>query len=128
MSDRYVLDASAILTVINGETGFELVLGLLPRATASAVNISEVVSKLQERGGSDSAVDSILADFDIEVLPFDFDQALKAGKLRSMTRARGLSLGDRACLALAASLGAIAVTTDKAWKDYESISPVMVVR
>ncbi len=128
MSNKYVLDASAILTVINGETGFEIVLGLLSRSAASAVNISEVVSKLQERGGSDSAVDAILADFDIEVVPFDYVQALKAGKLRNKTRGRGLSFGDRACLALAATRDAIAVTTDKAWKDVENIARVKVVR
>ena len=128
MSETYVLDASAILTVINGERGFEIVLNLLSNASASAVNISEVVSKLQERGGSDAAIDNILAGFEINVVAFDFEQAMMAGKLRRQTRGKGLSFGDRACLALAASRNSIAVTTDKAWENVENVASIKLVR
>ncbi len=128
MSETYVLDASAILTVINAETGFETVLDLLQRSVTSAVNVSEVVAKLQERGGSDSAIMSILNDFDVHVVAFDGEQAIAAGMLRNKTRKKGLSLGDRACLALAASRKATAVTADKAWLDLDNIANVMLVR
>ena len=128
MSETYVLDASAILTVINGETGFETVLDLLQRSVTSAVNVSEVVAKLQERGGSDSAIMAILNDFDVQVVAFDGEQAIAAGMLRNSTRKKGLSLGDRACLALAASRGATAVTADKAWLDLDNIANVLLVR
>jgi ribonuclease VapC len=128
MSDTYVLDASAILTVINGETGFATVQNLLQQSVTSAVNMSEVVAKLQERGVTEPAIMAILNDFDVHVVAFDDEQAIAAGMLRNKTRKKGLSLGDRACLALAASRNAIAVTTDKAWKDLDTIARLLVVR
>lgn len=116
MSERaYVLDASALLAVMLGEPGAEAVNAILDRASIGAVNLSEVVAKLQERGVPDDVIDQSLADLDLPVLPFDHEQALIAGKLRLATRAAGLSLGDRACLAAARALGAVAITTDKAW-------------
>ena len=128
MSDTYVLDASAILTVINGETGFSTVQNLLQQSVASAVNMSEVIAKLQERGGTNAAIMAILSDFNVQIVAFDEEQAIAAGMLRNKTRKRGLSLGDRACLALATSRNAIAVTTDKAWMDLDDIARLLVVR
>ena len=128
MNDTYVLDASAILTAINGEIGYQTVLQLLQRSVTSAVNLSEVVAKLQEWGGSDAAILEVLDDFDVQVIAFDDEQAVAAGMLRNKTRKKGLSLGDRACLALAASRGAIAVTADRAWAEMDDITRVLVVR
>jgi len=116
VSDKeYVLDASALLAVMLGEPGADAVNAVLDRAKIGAVNLSEVVAKLQERGVPDDAIDLSLADLDLPVVPFDKDQAMRAGKLRLATRSAGLSLGDRACLAVADSLGAVAITTDQAW-------------
>ena len=116
MSDKqYVLDASALLAVMLGEPGADAVNAVLDRAKIGAVNLSEVVAKLQERGVPDDAIGLSLADLDLTVVPFDQDQAMRAGKLRLATRSAGLSLGDRACLAVADSLGAVAITTDQAW-------------
>jgi len=114
-SASYVLDASAVLAVLNDEPGARSVQAVLDEARISAVNLSEVVSRLQDRGVPDAAIDQILIDLDLTVAPFDADQAVRAGKLRKSTRGVGLSLGDRACLALAASTGGTALTTDKAW-------------
>ena len=116
MSEKhYVLDASALLAVMLGETGADAVHAVLDRAKIGAVNLSEVVAKLQERGVPDDAIDQSLADLDLAVVPFDQDQAMRAGKLRRATRGAGLSLGDRACLSLAGALAAVAITTDLAW-------------
>lgn len=116
MSDKpYALDASALLAVMLGEPGADAVHAILDRASIGAVNLSEVVAKLQERGVPDAVIDQSLADLDLPVLPFDRDQAVLAGKLRLATRSAGLSLGDRACLATAKSLGGVAITMDKAW-------------
>ena len=116
MSDKsYVLDASALLALMLGEDGADAVHAVLDRALMGAVNLSEVVAKLQERGVPDDVIDLSLADLDLSVVPFDRSQAVRAGKLRTTTRSAGLSLGDRACLATAAELGAIAITTDQAW-------------
>jgi PIN domain nuclease of toxin-antitoxin system len=112
---HYVLDASALLAIMLGESGADAVHAVLDRAKIGAVNLSEVVAKLQERGVPDDAIDQSLADLDLTVVPFDQDQAMLAGKLRLVTRHAGLSLGDRACLAVATSLGAVAITTDQAW-------------
>jgi ribonuclease VapC len=116
VSDKhYVLDASALLAVMLGESGADAIHEVLDRAKIGAVNLSEVVAKLQERGVPDDAIDQSLADLDLAIVPFDQDQATRAGKLRLATRGAGLSLGDRACLAVADALGAVAITTDQAW-------------
>lgn len=114
MSD-YVLDASAVLAVINEEPGSNRVEPHLRTAPISAVNLAEVVTKLQERGFDDAAIDEALHLLALDVRPFEPDVAIVAGKLRGATRHAGLSLGDRACLAFAQDLGATALTTDRAW-------------
>jgi len=111
-----VLDASALLTVLQGEPGAERVIEMLPDAIISAVNLAEVASKLQERGMPDDRVTANIEALELTVAPFDGRLAIEAGLLRASTRSAGLSLGDRACLALARSLGATAVTTDRAWE------------
>ena len=115
MSDRVVLDSSAVLAFLDDEPGGEQVAQLFERASISSVNLSEVVAKLTERGAAGQIIDETLHDLDLDVVAFDAAQATVAGKLRATTRAAGLSLGDRACLALALDQEATAVTTDRAW-------------
>ena len=110
-----VLDASAVLALLGDEPGAEAVLAALPRATISAVNLSEVVAKLAERGMPEEAIRAALDGLDLDPRPFDAAAAHAAGALRPATRAAGLGLGDRACLALAARLGAMALTADPGW-------------
>ena len=118
MSERhYMLDASALLALVMGEDGAEAIHTVLPYARISAVNLSEVVAKLQERGVPDDVIAASLAELDLAVVPFDRDQAVRAGLVRMGTKGRGLSLGDRACLAAAAAENATAITTDRAWSD-----------
>ena len=124
----HVFDSSAVLCIYLGEPGSDRLNDLAKDALISSVNLSEVVSKLQERGVSDDDIDVVTDNFDMEVVPFDHAQAVAAGKLRRATRSRGLSLGDRACLALAAERRAVAVTTDKAWKDFENVARILLVR
>jgi len=97
------------------ERGAAAVESRLAEARIGAVNLSEVVAKLQERGVPDEVIEESLADLDLFIVPFDAEQAILTGRLRRDTRAAGLPLGDRACLALAMILGATAVTTDTAW-------------
>lgn len=112
-----VLDASAVLAVLQGEPGAETVEAVLGDALISAVNYSEVVSKLYDRGVPAEVIDTVMASLALVIEPFDRDQAVEAGSLRNATRALGLSLGDRACLALAKVRGAPAITMDRAWRD-----------
>jgi PIN domain nuclease of toxin-antitoxin system len=124
----YMLDASALLALMLGETGADTVYDSLPRARISAVNLSEVVAKLQERGVPDPVISSSLAEFDLAAIPFDRDQAMRAGLLRAPTRRFGLSLGDRACLAAAAATGATALTTDRIWSNLDVGVAVEIAR
>ena len=110
-----VLDASALMAVLREEPGAAAVEAVLDHAAISAVNLSEVQAKLVERGMAAELAWSSLVDLDLAVIDFDAAQAKVAGDLRSLTRAQGLSLGDRACLALAQALGLPAMTADRAW-------------
>jgi PIN domain nuclease of toxin-antitoxin system len=125
---EYVLDASAVLAVIHEEPGSQQVEPHLRTAPISAVNLAEVVSKLQERGLSDAELDEALLLLGLDVRPFDETSAIVAGRLRGPTRHAGLSLGDRACLALAQALGATALTTDRAWETLGLGIPIELAR
>ena len=96
---RYVLDASALLAAMLGERGAQTVAAHFSDACISSVNLSEVVAKLSERGVPDESIHESLSDLDLDVRDFNTAQALRAGALRNPTKSKGLSLGDRACLA-----------------------------
>lgn len=127
--NRIVLDASAIMSIVNAEPGFEtLTLALLDGAVCSAVNLAEVQAKLVSRGWeSQQAWDDATSPVD-DVVPFDSQQAKITGDLVTLTRAFGLSLGDRACLALGISLNAAVYTTEKIWKRLRLSVPIHVIR
>jgi PIN domain nuclease of toxin-antitoxin system len=95
------------------EPSAERVDRVLPDAFISAANLAEVLSKLVDRGLDGDEALSDLRQLDLEVVALDRAQAEAAGLLRSATREAGLSLGDRACLALAQQRGAPALTTDR---------------
>jgi len=127
--NRIVLDASAILAVINGEPGAEkLTPDLLARAVASTVNLAEVQTKLVSRGWTpDQAWEDATSPVR-EVVPFDEEQARIAGDLVIQTRHLGLSLGDRACLALGIALRVAVYTAEKAWKKVKVGARIQVIR
>lgn len=111
-----------------GEPGAEAVeVAVAEGAVMSAVNVAEVVSKIVERDmlGGPKVVRAI-EDLGIGIVPFDGDQALIAGALRWLTRDLGLSLGDRACLALGKVRNAPVLTADSAWKRIETEALVEV--
>lgn len=111
-----VLDASALLAVLNDEPGADIVAKHLSAAVVSTVNLTEVASKLVDVGMPPDEARAVLSSIGLEAIAFDEDQAHLAASLRPDTRRAGLSLGDRACLALALTLGRPAVTTDRAWE------------
>ena len=116
MSRANVLDASALLALLKGETGWEIVATYLPFSTMSAVNVSEAVAKSVENGADPVIVRERILDKEMVILPFEQDDAFTAGNLRSTTREYGLSFGDRACLALAQRLDMPVLTSDLAWQ------------
>lgn len=124
-----VLDASAMLALINNEPGAEkLTPELLREAVCSAVNLSEVQAKLVNRGWPpDEAWEDATSPIS-EAIAFDDQQARIAGSVIAVTRPLGLSLGDRACLALGLSLRAPIYTAEKAWTKLKLGVRVHVIR
>lgn len=117
MKNNVVLDASAVLAVLNQEAGAErLTADLLLNASCSTVNVAEVQAKLVERGIDPEEAWNDVTGVVPRSLPFTAQHAKAAGSLVSHTRALGLSLGDRACLALALELNAPVYTADRSWK------------
>ena len=124
-----VLDASALLALLNKERGSEQVAQAITTGAAiSFVNLSEVVAKLSEAGMPKEAIYEVLALLALEQINFEAEQAYMAGMLRLATKHAGLSLGDRACLALAKRLNLPALTTDKAWESLDLDVTIQVVR
>jgi len=110
-----VLDASAVLALLNQEPGHEQVLAVLPAASIGTVNLTEVISKLCERGVPPGAALEAVQCLGVEIIPHSVEHALRAGELRPITKAFGLSLGDRACLAHA--LRATVITAERHWDE-----------
>jgi PIN domain nuclease of toxin-antitoxin system len=110
-----VLDASAVLAVLNGEPGAEAIFPLLTYGLISSVNYAETLAKLADRGSSDEEARQAILDLGLDVVDFDRPLADRSGELRPLTRHRGLSLGDRACIALGEREGVPIVTTDRNW-------------
>jgi ribonuclease VapC len=111
-----VLDASAVLAVVNCENGQDVVeAALIAGATICAVNLTEVITILLRQGAPEIEVRRMLDRLPIVVVDFDSDLALSAGLMFIVARPFGLSLGDRACLALARRQNVPVLTTDRAW-------------
>jgi PIN domain nuclease of toxin-antitoxin system len=123
-----VLDASAVLALLNGEAGADAVAQVLPQAAMSAVNLSEVIAKLADAGMPERAIREALEGLPMEIVPFDRDQAYEAGLLRPSTKGVGLSLGDRGCLSQARRLGVPALTADRTWEALSVGAKVTVIR
>jgi ribonuclease VapC len=125
---RAILDASVVLAHIGQEPGSDRIDDLAVEALMSAVNLAEVFAKLAERGLTQDQADMIVYRYRFEVVPFDEDLARQTGALRPMTKALGLSLGDRACLALAQRERLPVLTVDKSWAKLDLGVSIKVIR
>lgn len=123
-----ILDASAILAFLHGEPGGDAVAQHVPGASMSAVNVSEVVATLAAHGFSETEVRTTIGRLGLDVLPFDLDDAIATGMLRPETKALGLSMADRACLAAARTRGWPAITADRVWAGLDIGVDVKLVR
>lgn len=126
--NKVVLDASAVLALLNCEPGHEVVEKQLANGVISAVNLSEVVTILTELGISCEESATITGELIKEVVDFDHAQALLAAGLRKITKSHGLSLGDRACLALAKFKNLPVLTANKAWHNINHGIKVLLIR
>lgn len=123
-----VLDSSAVLAVIWNEHGSDIVMDHMDGAVISAVNYAEVLTKIVDRGIEAKRASALLASLAIETIDFDKTQAETSSQLRPQTRHLGLSLGDRACLALAMTKDWPVLTADKAWAELSISVEVHLVR
>jgi PIN domain nuclease of toxin-antitoxin system len=123
-----VLDASVLLAAIMEEPGYEAVLELSDPALLSAVNLAETRSRLVDHGFDRQAIDTSIGLFNMKIVDFDAELAGISADLRPATRVAGLSLGDRACLALAQRQGVVALTADRAWARIDVPVEIRVVR
>ncbi len=123
-----VIDASALLALLNAEPGADVVIEALPGGVISAVNLSEVIAKLCDAGMPEKAIRQALQPLGLEIVPFDGEQAYQAGLLRTSTQNMGISLGDRACLSLAKTRGVEAVTADRKWAGLKVGAIIKVIR
>ena len=128
MPNEVVLDASAVLALLKREPGAERVRAVLDRAILGAVNVAEVQSKLVDLGLNRDAAEARIRFLGLIIVAFSEKQAIEAGSLIAETRSLGLSLGDRACLALAIERKAIVYTTDRVWKNLNLGIEIEVIR
>ncbi|HEX6143569.1 MAG TPA: type II toxin-antitoxin system VapC family toxin [Geminicoccaceae bacterium] len=123
-----VLDASALLACIFREPGYDQVDLESGTVLISAVNLAEVLTRLVRDGLDVGRVLADLAETALEVVPFDTIHARRAAELLPRTQPHGLSLGDRACLALALQRELPALTADRAWTELEVGARVVLIR
>jgi len=115
LASEVVLDASALLALMRNEPGAAAVSACLPSAVVSTVNQAEVQTKLVSAGLSEQQAWRHIAEVQCPSVAFDEEQARIAGGLVLKTRPYGLSLGDRACLALGLVRKVTVYTTDREW-------------
>lgn len=123
-----VLDSSAVLAALFAEPGGQEVRAIMAAGIMASVNHAEVVTKLTERNWSTADIGAVLPSLEYEIAPFDEKLAIAAGFLRPSTRHLGLSIGDRACVALALRERLPIVTADRAWSELRVGVPIQVIR
>ncbi|MBC7987368.1 MAG: type II toxin-antitoxin system VapC family toxin [Sphingomonadaceae bacterium] len=123
-----ILDSSAVLALLWNEPGEDRVVSHLSESTMSTVNHSEVLARLIDRGPSPKEATKTLEALRIGLIAFDRAQCELAGMLRSTTAHLGLSLGDRACLALAMITGRPVLTADRPWAELDIGVDIRLIR
>ena len=128
MDSSAVLDSSAILAAIYSEPGSDQISALPRGALLSSVNLVEVQSKLILDGSTPIFAWSRIFELGCEVCAFDGAQARIASEMIRQTKPFGLSLGDRACLALAIERRAIVYTADQVWRNLSLGVQIEIIR
>lgn len=124
----WVLDSSTVLAALRGEPGGDEARAQFEQSLISAVNLAEVVGRLVDLGYDQDEAKTYARLGDYAVAPFDMALGLRAGELRAATRRLGLSLGDRACLALAEREGLPVLTADRAWATLDIGVEIRLIR
>jgi ribonuclease VapC len=123
-----VVDASALLAILRGEPGADVVIAASRNALLSAVNLTEVLAKISDLSLNPAIVNQMIARLEFQVEPFDAHQAEVAAALRAATRHHQISLADRACLALATVRDLPVLTADRKWAELNLGIEVRLIR
>lgn len=124
----YIFDSSAALAILLAERGSTRAVECASSGCIGAANLAEVVTRLIDIGMPAEAAQTAVDDLELAVEPVVAEDAGRAGVMRPATRSRGLSLGDRLCLAQAMRLEATAVTADRAWADLDLGVDIELIR
>ena len=124
----WVIDSSAVLAWLYLEGGSDVAEAALSVSLISSVNLAEVMTRLVEGGCTDEEAAVLVLRGDYKVIAFDQNLAMRAGALRRRTRHLGLSLGDRACLALAEQEGLPILTADRSWAKLDIGVEIRLIR
>ena len=119
MNNNIVLDASALLALIQEELGSEIIKPLLKFSVMSTVNVAESLTALQRTGISPKEALILITDIIVTIVPFDLEQAGYLAELQSHVQHKGLSLGDRACIALGIKMQVPIYTADRVWAELQ---------
>lgn len=116
---RFVLDSSALIALVHGDPGADVVQAAIGASVISAVNLSESIARLIRLGSEPRLVERYIRGLALEVVPWDEELAWTSRDLSPLAWTHGISFADRACLALARHLGLAALTSDAEWKELD---------
>jgi ribonuclease VapC len=121
-------DASSLLAVAFREPGADIARAALRDSLISSVNWSEVLQKIVARQGSTAQLRQLFGGLGVSIVPFSAEHAERAAAMYPETKAYGLSLGDRACLALGLETGREIFTADRSWLELTLDIKVRLIR
>jgi PIN domain nuclease of toxin-antitoxin system len=125
---RFVIDSSVLLAAINKESGGDKLVAYLNDSVIPVTTYTEVVTRLLDAEMPFDEAERLMSGFRLPAIDVTLALAKRAAEFRSVTRAYGLSIGDRICLAVAESLGATAVTADRQWAGVRLGIPIELIR
>ncbi|MEM8669465.1 MAG: type II toxin-antitoxin system VapC family toxin [Planctomycetota bacterium] len=124
---KAVLDASAVIAFVKRERGHEIVREWISGSVLSAVNYAEVLQTLGKTSGNRNLIEATLSNLRVSVADFDADHARNVAELYAIAN-KGISLADRACMAVGRTLDLPIVTGDHKWSELELNHELIIFR